>query len=131
MKSIVTFILFLIVIGTVSGTTIRIPDDFPTIQAGINRANTGDTVLVADGIYTGENNKDLNFGGTDIVLMSENGPHNCIIDCGLSGRGFFFDSGESAAAQVIGMTVRNGLADYGGGIHVENAGPTFKNCIVW
>ena len=48
----------------------------------------GDTVLVADGIYTGWLNKNLTFDGLAITVRSENGPDDCIIDCNGYGRAF-------------------------------------------
>ncbi len=38
-------------------------------------------MLVADGIYTGEGNRDIDFLGKAITVRSENGPESCIIDC--------------------------------------------------
>ena len=52
-----------------------------TIKAGINAAVDGDEVVVADGLYTGSGNRELDFGGRDLVVRSANGPDNCIIDC--------------------------------------------------
>ena len=82
-----------------------------TIQAGITVASAGDTVLIADGTYTGTGNKNLDFGGRAITLRSASGdPATCIIDCEAVGRGLYFHSGETAEAAVIGLTVRNGKA---------------------
>jgi subtilisin family serine protease len=63
---------------------VHVPGQYPTIQEAIDAATTGGTVVIADGIYTGEGNRDLSFGGKAITVRSENGPENCIIT-GLSG----------------------------------------------
>jgi hypothetical protein len=83
---------------------------FATIQHGLDSAITGDTVLVHPGTYTGPGNRDIDFGGKDIVVMSENGPEATIIDCEQQGRGFYLHSGETRAAKVSGFTITRGTA---------------------
>jgi Right handed beta helix region/Dockerin type I domain len=112
-------------------TTIRIPADKLTIQAGIDSAiNNGDTVLVSDGIYTGEGNKNLDFMGKNIVLKSVNGPKATIIDCEFDGRGIRFHLGEDSTCVVDGFKITNGWTDHesGSGILIIDSDPTIKNC---
>ena len=120
-----------------SGAELKVPADYATIQAGINAAGAGDTVLVADGTYTGTDNKNLDPGGVDILIQSENGPDNCVIDCEYSGRGFYIHSGENAGMGVVGFTIINGVAPalpvgaYGGAIFLDGpVSPSIKNCLI-
>ena len=109
--------------------------DFNTIQAAINDSNDGDTVIVADGIYTGQGNRDIDFSHglpedqtRAITVRSVNGPENCIIDCNKTGRGFYFHTGEDHNSVVCGFTITNGHAEYGGGIYCRDSSPMLTNC---
>jgi parallel beta-helix repeat protein len=112
------------------------PADFDNIQAAINVANNGDTVLVKDGTYTGTGNRNIDFRGKAITVQSENGPQNCVIDCnGTTGDwhpGFVFRSDEDANSILDGLTITNGYVSdvSGGGIACWVSSPTIKNCII-
>jgi parallel beta-helix repeat protein len=114
------------VVATASVATAKIwnvPGECPTIQAGIDSAAAGDTVLVADGTYAGDGNRDIDFMGKAILVTSENGPEVTVIDCEGTEedphRGFHFHSGEDASSVVQGFTITNG---YAGGDGTENYG---------
>ncbi len=128
-----SFVLLLAVLSLTLkaySTIHRVPGQYPTIQAGVDAASNGDTVFVADGIYTGAGNKDIDFRGRNIVLTSAGNAMNCIIDCQNSGRGFYFHSGETSSAVVYGITVTHGSAILGSGVNITSASPTFKYCII-
>ena len=101
-----------------------------TIQAGIDAADSADTVIVAGGIYTGAGNKNLDFGGRAIIVRSVSGPQNCIIDCADDGRGFHFHNGETQTSVLDGFTIANGNDWYGAGIHCSFSSPTIVNCVI-
>ena len=99
---------------------------FDAIQEGIDAATDGDTVLVADGTYTGVGNKNLDYAGKAITVRSENGPDTCVIDCENDSRGFHFHSGETADSIVEGFTVTNG--DHG--ILCVESSPAIGDCTI-
>ena len=107
------------VASPVLADTLLVPSEYATIQAGIDAAVDGDTVLVADGTYSGPGNRDMDFGGKAITVQSENGPAACIIDIAADEndphRAFHFCSGEPAESVVAGFTIQNGFMDRGGG----------------
>ncbi len=127
-----TIVLLIISITTVQAKIIHVPADSTTIQGGIDGAVDGDTVLVADGTYTGDGNRDIDFTGKGIVVMSENGPENCVIDCEriFGHRGFYFHSGENSSSVLRGFTITKGQTDAGAGIYCYESSPTISGNIV-
>lgn len=123
---------------SVNAAILYVPSQYTTIQKGIDAAVNGDTILVANGTYTGEGNKNLDFGGKAITVQSENGPEKTIIDCGGTGRGYYFHSGEHASSVVRGFTIKNDLVlgnypntvNSGGILCSNNSSPTITNNII-
>jgi hypothetical protein len=126
-----TVILLIICSATVQAKVIHVPGDSTTIQGGIDGAVNGDTVLVADGTYTGDGNRDIDFLGKAIVVMSENGPEVTIIDCERLGRGFYFHSEEDPSSVLQGFMITNAfIYGNGGAIWCMYSSPTIDNCII-
>lgn len=107
-------------------------DPFCLIQDGINAALDGDIVEVADCIYAGIGNRDLDFGGKAITVRGVGARDGCIIDCVGSSvdnhRAFYFHSGETADAIVENLHLMNGWAVDGGAIYITGSSPTIRNC---
>jgi hypothetical protein len=102
--------------------------DAATIQAGIDSASAGDTVVLASGIFSGPGNRDVEYSGKAITVRSESGdPATCIIDCEGSAaephRGFCFCHNEGRSSVLQGVTITGGfggavmgLGGCGGGV---------------
>ncbi|MHC4535861.1 MAG: C10 family peptidase [Planctomycetota bacterium] len=111
---------------------------FDTIQEAIDAAMPGDTVIIREGTYTGDGNRDLDFKCKPIIIQSEypddpNVVAKTIINCEGNRdnphRGFIFQSGEKAVSVVKGLTITNGYHDTGGGIYcINDSSPTITNC---
>ncbi len=114
--------------------------DFPTIQAAVDSALAGDVIFLEDGLFTGTGNRDISFGGKDVIVRSRNGAGACTIDSqGSTGdphRAFRLDQGETSAAKIEGLTITGGFVEGpfpengGGGILVAyGTHPTITDCI--
>ncbi|MHC4742747.1 MAG: right-handed parallel beta-helix repeat-containing protein [Planctomycetota bacterium] len=112
---------------------IRVPEQFGTIQEGIDHASEGGVVIVADGVYTGPGNRNIDFGGKAITVRSENGAAECTIDCNGTytdiRRGFHFRNGEEESSIVDGFTVINAAGDWiSPAFLCEDSSPAIRNC---
>lgn len=118
----------LIVIGltSASAATRRVPSEYPTIKAAVDASDHGDTVLIADGTYSGNGNRNINMRYKDIVVTSENGAGTCIVECGGADFGFVLTTGS-----IQGLTIQN--ADGSGqgyGVLFDWGGGALSDCII-
>ncbi|MFC1583122.1 DUF1565 domain-containing protein [Candidatus Neomarinimicrobiota bacterium] len=119
---------------------INIPADHATIQAGIDAAADGDTVLVQPDRYV----ENINFNGKNIVVGSlflttddTSYVSQTIIDGNWDDSCVLFESGEDSTARLSGFKVTNGrgeggwTAARGGGISCRwSSNPTLDHLIV-
>jgi len=111
---------------------LNVPSEYTTIQAAMDAAGVGDTVLVAPGTYMGPGNVDLNPHGVDMVVRGIAGRESTIIDCEheLEMRGLTIESGETRAMVFEGFTILRGYpisVGMGGGINITDSSPTLRN----
>jgi len=108
----------------------HVPAQYPTIRAAVNAAVDGDQIILANGTYSGPDNREIDFGSKTIVVRSESGvPDRCVIDCQSAGRAFSITGNQTRAAMLSGLTVVNGDAGFlaGGAVYVSS-GMTITNC---
>ncbi len=121
-----------------SGADLQFDIQYPSIQAAIDAAVDGDTVILAPGTFRGDGNRDIDFKGKAITLGSTN-PNDpdivaaTIIDCNGTEsephRGFYFHSEEDANSIIAGLTVINGVAWKGGAVLCSHSSPKFTDCV--
>jgi hypothetical protein len=125
-------------------TYLILPDgsgDFPTIQAAVGAAATGDVILLGNGTFRGAGNRDVDFQGKALTVRSQSGHADaCRIDCEGSPqephRAFRYASGEGEDAALEAVTIANGYAPggvplgQGGGLLIAaDAMPSIVGCV--
>lgn len=130
---------------SLAGKVIQVPSQFASIQAAINSAKNGDTVLVAPGLYY----ENLKFRGRKILVASQylidqnaSTIRSTVIDGSRptypdSASVVLFASGEDTSTTLIGFTLTKGIGTLvpgsflGGGILVTGkSSPTIKYNII-
>ncbi|MCC6460230.1 MAG: VCBS repeat-containing protein [Saprospiraceae bacterium] len=135
---------------SLAANTLRVPQDFTSIQAAVNAAQEGDTVLVSPGIYY----ENVQLRGRNIVLTSrfelDKNPdliEETIVDGSQPAQPdtascLLIWKGESAATVVQGFTFRGGRGTIwldpagfgtfreGGGILTEFSSPVIRHNII-
>jgi len=107
--------------------TLRVPTDYPTIQAGIDAAQRGDLVLLEDGTYTGPGNHDVELRGKILTVRGKHGRESCIIDAIGQTMGIGIFEGEDHRTILEGLTIRRA---WNAGLVVSQSSPTIRNCTI-
>jgi hypothetical protein len=128
-RIVVALVLMGVLASVVSAETWYIkPDgmgDAPTIQAGLDSATAGDTVLVACGTYY-EHDVLMKPG---VYLTAEMSPLGCVVlDVQQQGAGIVC-RGLCPSTTIDGLTITNALASAMELIGSTDAGPTVRNCV--
>ena len=99
-----------------------------SLAEALAAATSYDIIGVADGVYTGPLNRNLSCDGKPLLIISQHGPTNCIIDCGWEGQAFLLDARDGAYTAIVGLTVRNGYGANGGALACDGARAVFDGC---
>ncbi len=107
-----------ITVGTAEPQTYVVqPDgtgDFATIQDAIDASVPGGTIELADGMFAGDGNRDLDYKGKAITIHSQSGdPELCYINCeGYADDphfGFVFHTSEATDSVLDGVGIIQGF----------------------
>jgi hypothetical protein len=109
-------------IGPQEYHSLRVPQDFNTIQEAVNAAQSGDEIVVSPGFYR----ENIDFLTKNIRLRSLNFlDPNCVAQTVIDGNGvnscIKILSGQDDSTAVAGFRLQNGHGQFGGGIHVGNS----------
>src|SRR5580704_13301670 len=83
--------------------TLTVPGEYPTIQAALNAASSGDTVAVSPGTYP----ENIDFQSKAVSVVSTGGASHTTI---------------APAGSIVGFTISGGTADFGAGMAVSGSG---------
>ncbi len=134
MKTYLLFLIFFVFVIPLKANIIHVPgDSLLTIQAGVNSAATGDTVLVQPGTY----NENISIGKNIVVgsLFLTTGDTNYISSTIIAPTSnwwvIVFGGGRDSTCVLTGFTITGGNSGgFGAGIRCINTSPTISHNII-
>ena len=120
-KSVFFCAILFVCLNSLFSAVIQVPDDYGTIQDGIDAAVSGDTVKVEAGTYyehiTLKDGVSLVGAGEEVTIIDGSGTDR-VVHCE--------DCGEGT--QLEGFTITNGNTALGGGMYNLNSTAVISNC---
>jgi hypothetical protein len=136
MKYIALFITLLTLAGTASTAVLEVPTQHSTIQAAVDAAGEGDTVLLLRYTY----HENVVISEKNIVLCSDyylTGDSSMFggvtINGDSAGPVITITGGQDTSTVIFGLTITNGGEDdpfYGGGISCREASPLIEHNVI-
>ncbi|GAA5818759.1 MAG: Pseudogene of autotransporter domain-containing protein [Methanobrevibacter sp. CfCl-M3] len=90
-----------------------------TIQAAVDQASNGDTVIINPGLYTGTDNKNVNITNKNLTIIGNNSGGDVVIDAEGSGRIFNITNSN---VNITGLKIQNTNMNFNGGAINYNTG---------
>ncbi len=100
------------------------PDDYETIQAAVDAASSGDTIIVRDGTYI------ENIGvNRSLTIQSENGPDSTIVRAEDPGYDVFNVTADPVA--ISGFTAEGETGAVGIALYTTRITATYRTTTAW
>jgi hypothetical protein len=101
----------------------QVPTGFATLTEAIAAASPGDTLVVAAGTYSPSANGETFplLVTTDTLTILGAGMGLSVVDAEGVSRVFLWDA--ASGGRVSGFTIQGGVADFGGGMRIQNGDP--------
>ncbi len=116
----------LTLIAPTRAEVIHVPRDYPTLGAALDAAAHGDEVVLADGVWTGEGNLELELKRKALTIRSENGPRHCVIDGGGEADWLRIDGHGTDGSVIEGLTIRGTGRS---GLVLASTRSEIRNCV--
>ncbi|AQT68805.1 nitrous oxide reductase family maturation protein NosD [Anaerohalosphaera lusitana] len=100
-----------------------------TIKAALKIAGNHDVIVLADGIYEGQDNVHNEISRKALIIKSANGPDKCILDCQGYAYGFAYNAeyGNSNGTVLKGVSIINTASEC---VKIEGAARVlFDDCV--
>ena len=99
---------------------------YSRIQNAIDGSRNGDIIRVSPKTYY----EQLHLKGKKVRIEAVRSSTPVVVDAQYRASVVTFDQNETLDTSISGIVLRNGNADYGGGIYINGASPLIENCII-
>lgn len=122
-----TFTVSMLVTMCAAAAELHVPRDHRTIQAAIDAASDGDTLLVAAGVYP----EFISWKDKHLAVIGVDGAQKTIIDAGAAAKPVILISGvDGASARLEGFTIRHGRGSPERGMRIIGSELEVVGCII-